>query len=63
MIIMVVVVVAYTKDNIQLVCCMINIMKWDLKQDDFINICKTIYIIKIDLKIKIIYLKKRCRFL
>jgi hypothetical protein len=42
---------------------MINIMKWDLKQDDFINICKTIYIIKIDLKIKIIYLKKRCRFL
>ena len=35
---------SYTKDNIQLVCCMINIMKWDLKQDDFINICKTIYL-------------------
>ena len=33
---------SYTKDNIQLVCGIVNIMKWDLKQDDFIDICHKI---------------------
>jgi hypothetical protein len=32
----------YTKDNIQLVCSIINIMKWDLNQNDFINMCHKI---------------------
>jgi len=35
---------SYTKNNIQLVCCIINTMKWDLNQYDFINICKNIYL-------------------
>lgn len=32
----------YTKDNIQLVGAMINKMKWDFSQDDFINACKLV---------------------
>lgn len=35
---------SYTKDNIQLVCCIINIMKWDLDQNHFIDMCKNIYL-------------------
>lgn len=34
---------SYTKDNIQLVCGIVNTMKWDLNQSDFIDICKSIY--------------------
>jgi hypothetical protein len=34
---------SYNKDNIQLVCSIVNTMKWDLVQEDFINICKHIY--------------------
>ena len=32
----------YTKDNVQLVCIVVNRMKSDLEQDYFINICKKI---------------------
>lgn len=32
----------YTVSNIQLVCAIVNTMKWDLKQSDFIDICKII---------------------
>jgi hypothetical protein len=32
----------YYPDNIQIICSMINIMKWDLDQDDFIKLCQTI---------------------
>lgn len=35
---------SYHKDNIQLVCSIVNTMKWDLVQKDFIDICKHIYI-------------------
>jgi len=32
----------YFKDNIQLVCNIINIMKWDFKQNDFIEMCRIV---------------------
>lgn len=32
----------YTKDNIQLVCNVINTMKWDLEEKEFINYCRLI---------------------
>lgn len=32
----------YTKDNIQLVCSIINNMKWDYCQKDFIETCRAI---------------------
>ncbi len=32
----------YTKDNIQLVCAIVNIIKYNLSQDKFIEICKQI---------------------
>lgn len=35
---------SYSIDNIQLVCSIINTMKWDLNQHDFLNICKKIYL-------------------
>lgn len=34
----------YTIDNIQLVCSIVNTMKWDLNQSDFVDICKKIYL-------------------
>lgn len=34
----------YTKDNIQLVCSIVNTMKWDLNQEDFLIMCKNIYL-------------------
>jgi hypothetical protein len=34
---------SYSNDNIQLVCSIINTMKWDLDQEDFINLCTHIY--------------------
>ena len=32
----------YTIDNIQLVCVIVNHMKWDMEQKDFIEMCKII---------------------
>jgi len=32
----------YTRDNIQLVCAIVNIIKYDLSSDEFIKICKKI---------------------
>ena len=34
----------YNYDNIQIVCSIINTMKWDLKQSDFINYCNLVII-------------------
>jgi hypothetical protein len=36
----------YTRENIQLVCSIVNTMKWDLNQDDFLIMCKNIYLYK-----------------
>jgi len=34
----------YTYNNVQIVCSVINTMKWDLKQSEFINYCNLIII-------------------
>lgn len=34
----------YTKNNIQLVCSIVNTMKWDLNQNNFLTMCKKIYL-------------------
>jgi hypothetical protein len=34
----------YTKDNIQLVCNVVNTMKWDMTQEDFEYYCKLVTI-------------------
>ena len=33
----------YTKDNVQLVCDVVNRMKLDLSMKEFVTLCKTIY--------------------
>lgn len=33
----------YTKDNVQLVCSIVNKMKLDLNMIEFITLCKIIY--------------------
>lgn len=33
---------SYAKDNVQLICSIFNVMKWDLQNDDFIKLTKII---------------------
>ena len=36
----------YTKDNIQLVCVGVNLIKYDLKEEDFLSMCAKIALSK-----------------
>ncbi len=38
----------YTKDNIQLVCGIVNTIKWDLPEEAFLSYCKDIYLTSLE---------------